>query len=158
VTLVACAALAAAMVATACGVEQSKLDSNAQVTVTGKVLAGAAGAPPSRSAPCAAVSASGTDAFKAPCALTSGDFGGTYTAGTNSTGVVIDLGQIRSLALVVVRGCSGQCPVAIGSDLSALQEVSTAAGEYWALAPARSARYVRVMGSNVSLLRQISAW
>lgn len=119
---------------------------------------GSAGAPPSRGAPCAAVTAGGMDAFKAPCALTSGDFGGAFTAGANATGVVIDLGQIRSLSLVVVRGCSGQCPVAAGSDLSSLQEVSTVAGEYWGLAPARSARYVRVMGSSVSLLRQISVW
>src|SRR5260370_28016821 len=112
---------------------------------------GSAGAPPSRGAACAALSASGTDAFKAPGALTGGDFGGTYTSSANSTGVVLDLVQIRSVSLVVVRGCSGQCPVAAGSDLSSLQEVSTAVGAYWGLAPARSARYVRVMGSTVSL-------
>jgi hypothetical protein len=67
---------------------------------------------------------------------------------------VIDLGQVRSVSLVVVRGCSGQCPVAVGSDVNALQDVGTVAGEYWGLAPARSARYVRITGSSVSLLRQ----
>jgi hypothetical protein len=41
----ACAALAAMLVATACGVEQNRLDANAQVTVAGKALE-ADGTPP----------------------------------------------------------------------------------------------------------------
>jgi hypothetical protein len=122
---------------------------------------GLAGPAPSRGASCAAVTAGASDAFKTPCSLTSGDFGGAYTSGAAPTGVLIDLGEVRSIYLVVVRGCSGQCSIAAGADPSALRDAGSISGEYGALtvSPARSVRYVRVTGSQgVSLMRQISVW
>jgi len=122
---------------------------------------GPAGQPPSRGAACAAVTAASTESFKTPCTLTNGDYGNTYVSGAAPTGVVVDLGKLQSVSLVVVRGCAGQCTIAVGGDLSALQDAGSVSGDYAALAvsPARSARYVRVTGSpNVSRLRQISVW
>lgn len=124
-------------------------------------FAGSAGSPPSRGASCAPVTAGATEAFKTPCTLTSGDFSSRYVSGAAPTGVVIDLGGLHSISLVVVRGCSSQCAIAAGAELSALSDAGQVSGDYAALtlSPARSARYIRVQGSpNVSLMRQISVW
>jgi hypothetical protein len=107
------------------------------------------------------VTAAAAETLKTPCTLTNGDFGNTYASGAAPTGVVVDLGKLQPVSLVVVRGCAGQCMIAVGGDLSALQDAGSVSGDYAALAvsPARSARYVRVTGSpNVSRMRQISVW
>jgi hypothetical protein len=122
---------------------------------------GPAGPPPSRGASCAAVTASGTDVFKTPCTLTSGDFNSSYVSGASSNGVVIDLGTDRAVSLMVARGCSVQCRISLSSDLMAWSDAGSLSGEY-ATAPItlnRSARYIRLSGApNVALLRQVSVW
>lgn len=122
---------------------------------------GIAGAPPSRGAPCAAVTSSGAGAFDSSCALTGGTLGNRLPAAFSAaSGVVIDLGQDRALSLVVVKGCTAQCSVALSSDLTSWSQAGTLSGAY-ATAPItlnRSARYVRVSGTNIAELRQVSVW
>jgi len=122
---------------------------------------GNAGAPVSRGAACAAVTASGIGPFNAACSLTNGDFTKSFVSGASATGAVIDLGTDRAVSLVVVRGCSGQCRISLSSDLTAWSDAGSLSGEY-ATAPItlnRSARYIRLSGTpNVSLLRQVSVW
>jgi len=122
---------------------------------------GNAGAPVSRGAACAAVTASGIGPFNAACSLTNGDFTKSFVSGASATGAVIDLGTDRAVSLVVVRGCSAQCRISLSSDLTAWSDAGSVSGEY-ATAPItlnRSARYIRLSGTpNVALLRQVSIW
>ena len=122
---------------------------------------GAAGPPPSRAAHCAAVTSGGVGAFDTSCALTSGNLGQHLPASFGSaTGVIVDLGHEGAVSLVVVKGCTAQCAVAVSSDLTGWSQSGTLSGAY-ATAPVtlnRSARYVRISGADIAGLRQVSIW
>ncbi len=129
-----------------------------------------AGAPPSRGRPCAV----GTGApSTSPCPLTDGEFttpapqaatttttaaaaaGGSTTTPAPQTATV-DLGQSRSVSLVVVRGCP--CEVEGSTDGRTWTALGRSTG-FTAVAPPRatSVRYVRLTGS-LSNLREVSVW
>jgi hypothetical protein len=118
-----------------------------------------AGAPPSRGASCAAVMSSGRLVFTR-CALTSGFAQSSSQLGAGATAVIVDLGQQRAISLIVLRGCSGQCKVAVSADLTAWTDVGSATGAYTTMSVTanRSARFVRVSTGNVTSLRQLSVW
>ena len=120
---------------------------------------GDAGAPPSRGAGCAPVTSNARLAF-ARCPLTSGSVASNSQLAVGATGVVIDLGQQRTISLVVLRGCSGQCKLAVSSDLNTWTDVGSVTGTYTTLSVAPNAprRFVRVSTSDVASLRQVSVW
>jgi hypothetical protein len=93
--------------------------------------------------------------------LTNGDLDSHSQASGTATGAVVDLGGDHAASFVVVRGCSGQCRLAVSSDLTDWSEAGNLSGAY-ATAPItlnRSERYVRILGTpNVAGLRQISVW
>lgn len=133
---------------------------------------GPAGAPPSRGDPCFAYGGDGRPVAVTPCHLTDGDlftFAGLQTgscsgctASTHSA-AYIDLGRVRPVSLVIVRGGAsfllvegsndGQSWVAIGNGTGGLVAVSPQAGT--------QARYVRVRSStglDLSALTEVSVW
>ena len=130
------------------------------------------GAPPSRRRPCAAVTGISALATtpQSVCAVTDGDLTAparlTATSGTGSrvvTGVVVDLGQVRRLGLIVVRGTAGMIEVELSEDGVTYHEVWAGTGATIAVTPPSGpgARYVRVRstgGLDESLLAEVSAW
>jgi len=128
------------------------------------------GAPPSRNDSCFAVSGTGTDLGRtrqARCGVTDGDLLSPASLraarGANVTGVVIDLGRIRPVALVVARGVAGSYIVELSKDGKNYRPISTTGASPAAIQPAGrpAARYVRVRspsGLGESLMTEISVW
>ncbi len=128
-----------------------------------------AGAPPSRGQPCAAVIGTAPTLADPPatCPMTDGDLTtASRLKGAGKkvvTGVVLDLGSVRPVALVVARGFAGQFLVEVSTDGKAWQPVGSELGRSVALAlPGRpSARFVRVRapaGLDESLAAEVSVW
>jgi hypothetical protein len=128
-----------------------------------------AGAPPSRHRPCSAVT--GTTSFattpQASCPVTNGNLVAparlTATGARVVTGVVVDLGAVRTVRLVVARGVAGQFVVEVSDDGTNFRSVGTELGSAVAVTPpgAPTARYVRVRapsGLDESLMAQLSIW
>lgn len=123
-------------------------------------LRGRGGVPPSRGARCAQVTSQSVGLFGA-CPLTMGAAGLSSSLSGSMNGVAVDLGVDRSVSLVVIRGCVGQCRVSVSSDGSTWTDGGTVTAMYAvkALVPAQHARFVRVMPSgDAAALRQISVW
>jgi hypothetical protein len=79
------------------------------------------------------------------------------------TGVVVDLGTVRPIRLVVVRGVAGQFVIDVSADGSHFAQAGADSGSAVAFAPpdAPAARYVRVRspsGLDESLMDQVSVW
>jgi hypothetical protein len=95
-----------------------------------------------------------------PCPLTNGVLHAQSPCRSNgrcpSAAVVVDLGTVRSIGLVVVRGCGG-CGIATSTDERDWSTLGTVAGPNAAFRAAIEARYVRAQGA-VGTLSQISAW
>jgi hypothetical protein len=128
-----------------------------------------AGAPPSRGRPCSAVTGTTTlpTTPQRVCPVTNGDLRSPArlvgAQGQVVTGVVVDLGAVRPVHLVVVRGVAGQFVIELSSDGVRFQPVDTALGSAVAFAPpgAPTARYIRVRapsGLDESLMVQVSVW
>ena len=128
-----------------------------------------AGAPPSRGRPCAAVIGTKPTLAEPPesCPMTDGDLStaarlpgpGKQTV----SGVVLDLGSVRPVDLVVVRGFAGQFLVEVSTDGTAWQPLGSELGRTVAISPAGevSARFVRVRsptGLDESLAAEVSVW
>jgi len=143
-------------------VQASYLSARLQVDAT-------AGAPPSRGRPCAPVRGPTARLGDPPddCPMTDGDLttpAGLRTRGTAVvTGVVVDLGLVRPVDLVVVRGFAGQFLVEVSTDGRIFQQVGTQIGTTVAVTPSGRprARYVRVRspaGVDESLATEVSVW
>ena len=128
-----------------------------------------AGAPPSRGRPCAAVLGTKPTlgAVADTCPMTDGDLttaGHLTSPGKKTvTGVVLDLGSVRPVDLVVVRGFAGTFLVEISTDGTTWQPIGTEQGRTVALDPANTptARFVRVRapsGLDESLAYEVSVW
>jgi hypothetical protein len=130
-----------------------------------------AGAPPSRGHPCFAVTGTDTPAStrQASCAATDGDLGSpahlTVPRSAVVTGAVLDLGRVRSVRFVVVRGVAGTFVVEASRNGHGFHTVATGTGSGAASTAAlhvrAAARYVRVRspsGLDESLLDEISVW
>jgi hypothetical protein len=128
-----------------------------------------AGAPPSRNRPCAALLGRKRFATAAQprCAATDGDLTtpARLSAGTGRTvtGLVVDLGRVRQVSLVVVRGMAGPVVVETSTNGRTYRRVGTAQGSPIAVdAPGRpAARYVRVRaagGLDESMVAEVSVW
>lgn len=127
-----------------------------------------AGAPPSRHRPCLAVSGAITSLQTAPqpvCAATDGDLSKPArllaAKAATVTGVVVDLGSVRPVDLVVVRGVSGSVSIELSSDGRNYLKVAFQSGPTIAATFAKQpARYVRVRsdGLDESLLTEVSVW
>lgn len=129
-------------------------------------FAGRAGAPVSRAAGCSVETEAGDTIPHAPCALTDGRFGETFSPDlctedpcrAVARAAVVDLGASRRIDLLVVRGCATRCVVETGTP-GRWVTAGIGAAESFALAPRAGtrARYVRVVGS-VASLREVSVW
>ncbi len=128
-----------------------------------------AGAPPSRHRPCAAVTGSTTlpTTPQRVCPVTNGNLvAPARLVGAKAqivSGVVVDLGTVRPVHLIVVRGMAGQFVIEVSSDGRQFRPLGTQLGSAVAFAPPGSpaARYVRVRapsGLDESLMSQISIW
>jgi hypothetical protein len=128
-----------------------------------------AGAPPSRDRPCRALL--GRNRFatvtQPHCAVTDGDLTAParLSAGTGRTvtGVVVDLGRVRPVSLVVVRGMAGSVLVETSTNGRSYRRVGTAQGSPVAVHPPgrTAARYVRVRavdGLDESMVAEVSVW
>lgn len=128
-----------------------------------------AGAPPSRHAPCDAIT--GTDhlgTFKQTvCVATDGDLSApsrlTATNGKVVSGVQIDLPRAQHVGLVVARGVSGSVVVEVSNNGRTWHQVGTATGDTISVEPAGRpvARFVRVRsasGLDESLVAEVSVW
>jgi hypothetical protein len=128
-----------------------------------------AGAPPSRSKPCFAVT--GTTSLSTspqqPCGATDGNLtSASRLAGPNgatATGVVVDLQTARPVSFVVGRGLAGSVLVEVSADGRTYTQIATGTNSSVGVAPpgAPTARYVRVRspaGLSESLLSEISVW
>lgn len=147
----------------------SDLAAEAKGTATGTAVAfnyvsgsvafrGTSGPPASRGALCAPLANGGVGTFS-PCWLTSGNLGDQTSHFYGGNGVVIDLGRETAISLVVAKGCSGRCSLALSADLATWSDAGGLSGEY-ATAPITrnsAARYVRITGST-GYLRQIAIW
>ena len=87
---------------------------------------------------------------------TTSTLAGSTTAPAPAATATVDLGQARTVALVVVRGCS--CAVEASVDGRTWTSLGRSAG-YTAVVPARPApaRYVRLTGATGDL-REVSVW
>jgi len=131
---------------------------------------GSAGTPLSRGAPCSVVAA-GKSVRVAPCRLTDGAFGDGFapvvcsgsTACTEPPheSAIVDLQRSARVDLIVVRGCTRACRVEASLDGADWRLIGVGQGNEaaFALAQARSERYVRVSGPNeVDQLTEVSVW
>ena len=131
------------------------------------------GAPVSRGARCSVTSAAKKLVAQSNCRITDGDFSNAFephTCAPNSTctepnhrRVILDLGKLRPVTLVVIRGCSGRCAVEVSSNARAWKMIgSRADGQgFVGLTPAAGvrARYVRVRSdADLSRLAEVSVW
>ena len=128
------------------------------------------GAPPSRHHPCLAVSGTAPDLAttrQPQCGVTDGDLISPASLraarGANVTGVVVDLGRVRPIHLIVVRGVAGSYLVELSKNGRTYLPISTTSESPAAVRPAGRpvARYVRVRspsGLGESLMTEISVW
>lgn len=101
-------------------------------------LQGTAGRPPSRGATCAL----GTQPQSATCALTDGSLSTTVVHEGSAT---LDLGAVKPLALVVVRGALTSATLEVSSDATSWTTVASGlSGAFLATPSTASARYVRL--------------
>jgi hypothetical protein len=130
-----------------------------------------AGAPPSRGRACSVLDANGRSVAQSPCRLTDGGFaepfaprlcgGETGCVEPAHRSTVIDLGERRSLSLIVVRGCGDRCTVETSQDARTWRTAGVVATQEAALpiSPPTSARYMRVSSpSSIAGLHEVSAW
>jgi hypothetical protein len=113
--------------------------------------AGSAGPPPSRNAACT----------PSPCALTDGNLGPPPTGLGAATEVSVDLGVSRVPALIVVRGCPGDCKVDTSPDGTAWTVVGSSGEPFFEITPvtAPPIRYVRVSSTSaLDRLAEVSVW
>jgi hypothetical protein len=139
----------------------------------GVAFASDAGAPASRGATCV-FARPGLARAAAPCGVTDGDLSTTVPrpsicdpavagqtpapAGTEATSVTITLARPVPADLVVVRGCSGSCPVQTSVDGRAFGSAGIAASDDAALRlDGRPLRAVRV-DLGATGLREVSVW
>jgi hypothetical protein len=126
------------------------------------------GAPPSRGRPCSAVTGTSPTAVfpSAACAFTDGDLFGDArlsAGGKVVDGVVVDLGRVRPVGLVVVRGFAGQVVVELSGDGRHYTTAATlnANASPIAVDITGRARFVRVRapsGLDESLATEVSVW
>ena len=130
-----------------------------------------AGPPPSRGAPCSLQVGTEPASVLSPCPLTDGDLTDPLgpdspgTASTSTSGAArpssatVDLGSVRPIALVVVRGCA--CRVEASDEGSAWSGLGSLGAADSSLVPPRPvrARFVRVATTgSLGALREISVW
>jgi hypothetical protein len=132
------------------------------------------GAPVSRDKGCFVYDAKKRPVAQANCALTDGNFdeqfsphtappctGNNNCAEPRHTTAVIDLGRARPVTLVVVRGCDDRCVVDLSNNAKTWRPAGSGA-EFQAnlgiVLPGIAARYVRIRGSNVGALHEVSVW
>jgi hypothetical protein len=133
---------------------------------------GPAGAPPSRGSPCYAYGGDGKPVALSPCRLTDGDL---FSAGGLQTGTCsgctapahsaayIDLGRVRPVSLVTVRGGASFMLVEGSNDGQSWVQIGNGSGALFAVTPraGNQARYVRVRSSaglDLSGLTEVSVW
>jgi hypothetical protein len=143
------------------------------------------GPPPSRGKPCSGRSASGPAVPLTPCRLTDGDFGQpnfaqlappcpTTTSASAASAcsqpqvrdLTVDLGSVRQVSLVVVRGCPFGCTIDVSGGPNAwvpvgqVDRASTSDNGLIKLPLALPARYVRVSSEpgGAGFVRELSAW
>ena len=130
--------------------------------VSGAVaVQGHVGAPPSRRGRCAPLTSNGGVGTFGTCPVTSGATGGPSQLLNATNGLVVDLGSLRSVSFLVLRGCGVPCKMSVSADLETWTEIASVSGAYatTTVTPSRTARYLRVTGSkDLSGLRQVSAW
>lgn len=130
-------------------------------------------APVSRGARCDVQSGDGGTALE-PCALTDGEFEHPYPPADPGCGdagpcaaasgwAAVDLGSVKTLSLIVVRGNTPDSIVELSVDGSTWTPVGRAAGTHvFPLTSPVQGRYVRVRaaatGTDVTRLTEISAW
>lgn len=132
-------------------------------------------APPSRGAACFIQGESGPVELS-PCTLTDGHFAQGFTAAaethcttsdctpTANTWAEVDLGESRSISLVVVRGASVSAVIEVSTDASNWTQLGTSTGALSAISPVLpvQGRYVRVRATDphnrISGLSEISVW
>lgn len=140
----------------------------------GTAYAGGFGPPPSRGQPCRFADATGAQGPPVrPCALTDGDLASARAnptmcpdATTPSTGpcpqpafAVVATGQPIPAELVVVRGCTGGCPVEVSADGTTFTPVGSVSDDFGALAlDGRPVTAVRVGLGTEDTLREVSVW
>ena len=130
-----------------------------------------AGAPPSRGAACSVSGADGKLIAQSPCRLTDGEYADGFAPSVcgGASGcveplhrsVMIDLGARSSVALIVIRGCTGRCTVETSTDARGWRTAGVASAENTALGvtPLVAARYVRVSSTTtIDRLREVSVW
>ncbi|HEX9774784.1 MAG TPA: hypothetical protein VGB83_04295 [Actinomycetota bacterium] len=133
-----------------------------------------AGPPPSRGRSCSVLDANDRPVDLSPCGLTDGDFAAPFNppvercqdAGClepTHREATVDLGAVRPVSLVAVRGCEGDCAVELSGNGSAWRPFATGSSGngFVAMKPAREARgrYVRVRSSvGIEHLREMSVW
>ena len=125
--------------------------------------ASAAGPPDSRGRSCR------YDVGDESCPLTDGDLSTQHPlshvcpSGQGSTcapprWAIVDLGALKPIELVVVRGCEGGCTVEAGTDGQVFRAIGPVSDDFGSVSLPRTAvRYVRVSVGRQGL-RQISAW
>ena len=130
-------------------------------------VAPTAGAPPSRSRPCLAVTAvTLATTPQRTCGVTDGDlFDPARLQGNGSgvaSGVVVDLGSVRPVGLVVARALGGEYAVETSTDGTTYVMRATGSGLVDALdVQGFRARYLRVRstgGVDESLMDEVSVW
>ncbi|MCW2786482.1 MAG: LigA protein [Marmoricola sp.] len=137
--------------------------------LSARLRARGAGAPPSRSHRCAAVTGTGPvhDGAFSRCAITDGRLGTparlSASGGAVVSGALVDLGSVRPISLVVARGFAGQFLVEVSTNGTTFSPVTTDTGSAAVVeVPAGTrARYVRLRsptGLDESLSSEISVW
>lgn len=127
------------------------------------------GPPPSRGDACVAGATGQPATALVPCRLTDGDLFTNVSLGSaGPTPVVhssaaVDLGAVRPVSLVVVRGGSTPLQVQGSADAITWRTLGTTAGSPAAVSPAGAPpeRYIRVQspsGFDISGLTEISVW
>lgn len=128
-----------------------------------------AGAPPSRGASCSTrIDGHAQPVAVSPCPLTDGDFvvpAGPPPCATDApcgraSETILDWGSAKPLSMIVVRGCAHRCVVATSTDAGRWTVAGTLTGPDAALGLSRpvTARYVRVAGTELDALREVSLW
>jgi len=130
------------------------------------------GPPPSRGLSCSYEEEASPPVTLDPCPLTDGDLfsaarlpdprpgpsvqpGGTVPV-PRTRSVTVDLGSVRNVSLVVLRGCS--CKLEASPDGRTWNELDSQTGDWAHSEPgSHSARSVRVSG-DIGLIREISIW
>lgn len=140
----------------------------------GTAYAGGFGPPPSRGQPCRYADGTGTlGPVVRTCGLTDGDLASiasspslcptTSTPATapcpQATSVVVSTGAPVPAELVVVRGCTGGCPVETSADGSTFTPAGSVSDNFGALAlDGRPVTAVRVGLGAEETLREVSLW